>query len=74
MMLRTFTMAQKAKAFDQIVELTGQTVNEYMSHRPAMDEMADWSKEDLRQFFLGLVDMIESTEYAVTQTIEGVTQ
>jgi hypothetical protein len=61
----------KSQAYDTIVSKCQSVIGHYMSHRPRADEMADWSKEDLRDMFLELVDCIEYTDYVVGETISG---
>lgn len=61
----------KAKAYDDIIEKTSSILKQYMSHRPKEFEMADWSKEDIRDMLLELVDHIEYTDYKVGEIIIG---
>ena len=61
----------KARAFDDVVDQCSFMIKEYMSHRPKDNEMADWSKEEIRDMFLELVDFIEYTDYKVSETLSG---
>ena len=64
-------MVEKARAFDEVVELTEKMVDEYMSRRPRVDESADWEKDELRDFFLGLVSHVESLEYSISMEADA---
>ena len=61
----------KAAAYDDIIDKCSSVLKEYMSHRPRDNEMADWSKEDIRDMLLDLIDFIEYTDYKVGETITG---
>ena len=61
----------KAKAYNDIVEKTSIVVKEYMECRPRANEMADWSKDQIRDMFFELIDYIEYTDYRVGETLTG---
>ena len=58
MLVKEMLMVEKARAFDEVVELTEKMV-------ALMDESADLDKEELRDFFLEIVSHVESLEYSI---------
>lgn len=64
----------KAAAYDSIVEYTEQLIDRYMAkrlHDHGFNEMLDWTRDEIRDFFLDLVEEIETIEYTVSETISG---
>ena len=62
----------KAVAFENVVFETNRICSEYFAKRPLMvDESADWSKEEIREFLLRLIDVVEKADYEVGAIIDG---
>jgi hypothetical protein len=59
------------QAFYNIVDKCEEVTMQYMSKRPQVDEMCDWSKEDLRYFLLEIIDCVEMVDYALHETLNG---
>ena len=62
----------KAVAFENVVFETNRISAEYFSKRPLEElDMADWSKEQIRDMLLHLIDVVEKADYDVSATIDG---
>jgi len=58
----------KAKAYDSIVDFCEKSIDNYMQRRVVHD--GDWSMEDLRGFYMQLVEHIETVEYSVSASLD----
>lgn len=58
-------------AYYRIVDKTEEVMLQYFSRRPKVGEMADWGKEDLREFLLDIIDTVERTDYELTEMLDA---